>query len=256
MKSKTISEIKKLFEQEEITEEIIQDLKNDERKGVQAILKRYKKQKQKDEQLKEQFMKMTSYEKHFRNDGFNLIAGVDEAGRGPLAGPVVAAAVILPSDFKLYGLTDSKQLNDNQRENFYKTITREAIAYYVSVINNKKIDEINIFEATKLAMTDALNKLEPQPDYALVDAVQLNGLHYPTAPIIKGDQRSITIAAASVLAKVTRDNLMKKIHKEFPHYDFQSNMGYGTKHHIEQIQMHGISPYHRQSFAPVKTTIK
>src|SRR5699024_7599255 len=256
MKNRTVAEIKNLFKQGGIAEEIIQELKNDERKGVQAILKRYERQKQKDEQLKEQFIKMTSYEKHLRNDGFKLVAGVDEAGRGPLAGPVVAAAVMLPGDFKLYGLTDSKQLNDYQREIFYKTIKREAIAYHVSVINNNKIDEINIFEATKLAMTDALNHLDPQPDYALIDAVQLLGLSYPTTPVIKGDQKSISIAAASVLAKVTRDNLMKKIHKEFPRYDFQSNMGYGTKHHIEQIHEHGISPYHRKSFAPVKAAIK
>src|SRR5699024_6526068 len=166
MKSKTISEIKKLFEQEEITEEIIQDLKNDERKGVQAILKRYKKQKQKDEQLKEQFMKMTSFEKHFRNDGFNLIAGVDEAGRGPLAGPVVAAAVILPSDFKLLGLNDSKKLSDATRKRYFSMIKERAISYSVAVIHNDEIDRINIFEATKKAMSKALNQLERVPDYA------------------------------------------------------------------------------------------
>lgn len=256
MEKKSIAELKTLVKQDQLTTDMINLLKQDERKGVQTIIKNYERQQEKDMRLKEQFYEMMSYERECRNQGYRYIAGVDEAGRGPLAGPVVAAAVILPSDFKLIGLNDSKLLNINQREKFFEYIKEQAIAYYVSIVDNQKIDEINIFEATKFAMREALNKLDTQADYALIDAVYLNEFSYPTKNIIKGDQKSISIAAASILAKVTRDHLMKKLHIEYPMYDFVSNMGYGTKKHIEQLQAHGVSPYHRRSFAPVRAAMK
>lgn len=252
---KSIAELRELFRNDELTEERIDQLRSDERKGVQAIINSYEKKKQKEEQLKKQFVNMQAYEHALAKRGFRLIAGVDEAGRGPLAGPVVAASVILPSDFTLYGLTDSKQLNEKQRLNFYHTVKEQAITYNVSIIDNQTIDRMNIFEATKLAMIQSLKALDPQPDHSLIDAVKLTGLNHPTTPIIKGDQKSVSIAAASIIAKVTRDLLMKEIHKEFPSYDFKSNMGYGTKHHVEQIKKRGITPYHRKSFAPVKEVI-
>lgn len=256
MEKKSIAELKELFDQKQFTDELVRELKHDQRKGVQTLLKRYERQQQKEQTLKDEFIKMTVYEQSAWKNGFNLIAGVDEAGRGPLAGPIVAAAVILPADFKLYGLNDSKKLNEKQRNFFYEKIKSEAIAWKVSVVTNQQIDEMNIFQATKLAMTNALNQLKQQPDYALIDAVQLSDLPYQTKEIIKGDEKSISIAAASILAKVTRDQLMKEIHTKFPCYDFQSNMGYGTKYHMEQLKKHGVSPYHRRSFAPVKAALK
>lgn len=256
MNKKSITELKKLFKNNQLSEAMIEQLRVDERKGVQTLIKSYERKKQKEKLLREQFISMMSYERSCYEKGYNFIAGVDEAGRGPLAGPVVAASVILPTDFTLYGLTDSKQLNENKRLEFFNIIKKEAVTYNISVVENQKIDQVNIFEATKLVMSDSLNQLDPQPDYALIDAVKLSGLNYPTTEIIKGDQKSISIAAASILAKVIRDKIMKKIHKEFPNYDFISNMGYGTNHHIKQLKKHGISPYHRKSFAPVREAIK
>lgn len=256
MQKKSIAELKELFKMEQLPETVIDQLRADERKGVQALIKSHERKEQKKKLLIEQFFNMTAYERACYEKGYQLVAGVDEAGRGPLAGPVVAAAVILPADFTLYGLTDSKQLNENQRLHFYNIIKEKAITYEISIIDNNKIDEINIFEATKLAMFNSLNQLQPQPDYALIDAVRISGLNYRTEEIIKGDQKSVSIAAASVLAKVTRDELMKEIHKRFPNYHFISNMGYGTSYHINQLKEHGISPYHRKSFAPVRDAIK
>src|SRR5690625_873122 len=255
MNKKSIVELKRLFSKNELSESMIHQLRKDERKGVQQLIKSYDRKIQKERLLIKQFDKMTAFEKTFYEKGYRFIAGVDEAGRGPLAGPVVAASIILPFDFTLYGLTDSKLLSEQQRLDFYHIIKKKAIAYDVSIIDNHKIDDINILEATKLAMTSSLNQLTTQPELALIDAVELSGLKYPTEAIIKGDQKSIAIAAASILAKVTRDEIMKEIHKEFPNYQFSSNMGYGTSTHITQLRECGISPYHRKSFAPVRDAI-
>jgi len=256
MAKQSIAVIKQLLKSEELNEETLSELKMDERKGVQALLKSYENQRRKERLLEEKFIKMTAYERNAYTNGCNFVAGIDEAGRGPLAGPVVAAAVILPHDFKLLGLNDSKQLNEKTREHFFTIIKEEAISYGISVIDNKKIDEINIFEATKLAMREAFDQLTPQPDHLLLDAVQLNRLPCSAESLIKGDAKSITIAAASILAKVTRDNLMKEIHTEYPIYDFASNMGYGTKHHMDMLVEAGASPYHRKSFAPVRKVVQ
>ena len=190
------------------------------------------------------------YERELYKKGIKLIAGVDEVGRGPLIGPVVAAAVILPKKFKLEGLTDSKKLSEKKREEFYKVIEKEAIAIGIGVIDEKRIDEINIYEATKEAMYEAINNLNIKPEHVLIDAMKLD-LDIPSTSIIKGDLLSISISAASVIAKVTRDHMLYDIDKEYPMYDLKNNKGYGTKKHLEAIKEYGITKYHRLSYKPV-----
>ena len=190
------------------------------------------------------------YEHELWNEGIGLVAGVDEVGRGPLIGPVVAAAVILPHDFYLEGLTDSKKLSEKKRELFYQIIKEKAIAIGIGIIDEKRIDEINIYEATKEAMKDAIRKLEPRPEYILIDAMPLD-IDIPTKSIIKGDFLSVTISAASVIAKVTRDHMLYEMDKEYPMYDLKNNKGYGTKKHLETIKQYGICKYHRLSYKPV-----
>ena len=190
------------------------------------------------------------YEHDLNKQGISLIAGVDEVGRGPLIGPVVAAAVILPKDFTLPGLTDSKKLSEKKREEYYKIIKEKALAIGVGIISEKRIDEINIYEATKEAMTEAINNLSIKPEHILIDAMPLK-LDIPTTSIIKGDLLSISISAASVIAKVERDHMLYDIDKEFPMYDLKNNKGYGTKKHLEAIKEYGITKYHRLSYKPV-----
>ncbi|HAM79374.1 ribonuclease HII [Ornithinibacillus bavariensis] len=252
MKAQSINEIKALFQAGKLKEADILTLKNDQRKGVQQIVSSYEKQLLKEKALEQLFQEMSTYERVSYEKGKYLVAGVDEAGRGPLAGPVVAAAVILPRDFKLLGLNDSKQLSEQKREEYFAVIKEEAISYGIAIIDNQTIDNLNILEATKMAMHKAIGQLQPPAEHILIDAVQLENLHCSSESIIKGDANSISIAAASILAKVTRDRIMKEIDKQYPMYDFRSNMGYGTKAHLEGLQMYGISPYHRQSFAPVR----
>jgi ribonuclease HII len=191
------------------------------------------------------------YEKELNDKGITLIAGVDEVGRGPLIGPVVAAAVILPKNFKLEGLTDSKKLSEKKREELYKIIKEKAISIGVGVISEKRIDEINIYEATKEAMIEAINNLDVKPEHVLIDAMPLD-IDIDTTSIIKGDLLSISISAASVIAKVTRDHMLYEIDSEYPMYDLKNNKGYGTKKHLEAIKEYGITKYHRLSYKPVK----
>jgi ribonuclease HII len=255
MKKQPISELKRLFGEGLLTEEQLTKLKMDERKGVQNLISGYEKQKRKELELEVKYHEMCQLENRARSHGKQYIAGIDEAGRGPLAGPVVAAAVILPSDFKLLGLNDSKQLNEETREKYYNIIIEKAISYGVGIVDNRKIDEINIFEATKLAMMDAIKGLNVSPDHVLIDAVNLKNLTCTYESIIKGDAKSVSIAAASIVAKVTRDRMMKNIHKEYPEYDFVTNMGYGTKTHMEKLKEIGVTPYHRYTFGPVKNVL-
>ena len=191
------------------------------------------------------------YEKIYYKKGYNLIAGVDEVGRGPLVGPVVAACVILPKDYTLEGLTDSKKLSEKKREYFFDIIKKDAIAVGIGIVDNNIIDEINIYEATKKAMTEAINNLSKKPDIVLTDAMKLN-IDVPIVPIIKGDLKSITISAASVIAKVTRDRMMENLDKEYPFYNFKNNKGYPTKDHINAIEKYGILKEHRKTYAPIK----
>ena len=190
------------------------------------------------------------YEKELYKKEKKYIAGVDEVGRGPLIGPVVAAAVILPENFILEGLTDSKKLSEKKREIYYQIIKEQATSIGIGIISEKRIDEINIYEATKEAMIMAINNLSIKPDHILIDAMPLN-LDIPTTSIIKGDLLSISISAASVIAKVTRDHMLYEMDKEYPMYDLKNNKGYGTKKHIEAIKKYGITKYHRLSYKPV-----
>ncbi|WP_144549020.1 ribonuclease HII [Bacillus sp. X1(2014)] len=255
MKQLTIAEIEQRLENIVIeSDPFLLDLFRDERKGVQQLVHRWKKKYAEKQQLKEKFEEMNVYEHNWRLKGFEMIAGVDEVGRGPLAGPVVAAAVILPNDFFLAGIDDSKKLSEKKRLEYDSIIRKEAIAFSISMIHAQEIDEMNIYQATKKAMNTAIASLDPKPDFLLIDAMKLD-IPFPSESIIKGDAKSISIAAASIVAKVARDTLMKEISQTYPVYGFQQNMGYGTKEHIEAIKQHGITSYHRKTFAPVKDFI-
>ena len=190
------------------------------------------------------------YERELIAKGIKLICGVDEVGRGPLIGPVVAAAVILPINYTLDGLTDSKKLSEKKREQFYEIIKKDAVAIGVGVISAKRIDEINIYEATKEAMYMAINNLSVMPEHVLIDAMKLE-LSVPSTSIIKGDFLSLSISAASVIAKVTRDHMLYELDKKYPMYDLKNNKGYGTKKHMEAIREYGITKEHRLSYKPV-----
>ena len=190
------------------------------------------------------------YERELREKGITLIAGVDEVGRGPLVGPVVAACCILPLEFNLDGLTDSKKLSEKKREYFFEEIKKQAISYGIGIVSEKIIDEVNIYEATKIAMKEAINNMSVKPEHILIDAMPLD-LDIPTTSIIKGDFKSITISAASVLAKVTRDRMLVELSKQYPMYAFDENKGYPTKKHLEAIEKYGIIDEHRKSYGPV-----
>ncbi len=195
------------------------------------------------------------FEAEARRCGFRLVAGADEAGRGPLAGPVVAAAVILPRRCRLPGLNDSKQVPEHERERLYGEIADCALALGVGQASAEEIDRLNILEATRLAMGRAILALTPRPDFLLTDALSLPGLSVPQRPIIKGDGLSLSIAAASIVAKVTRDRLMLEYHRQFPHYNFQIHKGYPTPEHLRLLAEHGPCAIHRRSFRPVSETL-
>ena len=192
------------------------------------------------------------FEKELNKQGIKIIAGVDEVGRGPLVGPVVTACVVLPKDYELPGLTDSKKLTKKQREKFYDIIMNDALAVGIGIKDKDVIDEVNIYEATKLAMKEAIDNCNKKVkiEHVLIDAMKLD-INIPTTSIIKGDLKSITISAASVIAKVTRDRMLEELDKVYPMYGFAKNAGYGTKQHIEAIKEYGIIKEHRKTFKPV-----
>lgn len=198
---------------------------------------------------------MLEYEENLYKEGYTLIAGVDEVGRGPLIGPVVCAAVILPVGYFDEGIKDSKKLSEKQREKMYEIIKRDAISIGIGIKDEKVIDEVNILEATKLAMKEAIDNLDVKPEHVLIDAVKLD-IDIPSTSIIKGDDKSESIAAASIIAKVTRDRMLNEMDREFPMYDLKKNKGYGTKKHIEALKTYGPCKYHRFSFNPVKENVR
>ncbi len=202
-------------------------------------------------------MDLYKYENELYNEGYNFIGGVDEVGRGPLIGNVVAACCVLSKDFKLEGLTDSKKLSEKKRNEFYDYIIKHSLAYGIGEVSPSEIDEINIYEASRKAMMIAIGEVKKQIklDYVLTDAMPLPDLDIPSLPIIKGDAKSITIAAASVLAKVTRDRQMYELDKKYPMYDFKSNKGYPTKKHIEAINKYGLIDGYRKTYGPVKEVL-
>lgn len=192
------------------------------------------------------------YENELRSMGINVIAGVDEVGRGPLIGSVITACVVLPQDFVLEGLNDSKKLSEKKRDKFYDVIMDKALAVGIGECNEKEIDELNIYEATKVAMKRAIDEASKKIkiEHVLIDAMPLE-IDIPSTSIIKGDAKSISIAAASVIAKVTRDRMMYELDKKYPMYDLKNNKGYPTKKHREAIEKYGITKYHRLSYGPV-----
>ncbi len=224
----------------------ISRFRGDPRAGVQKLLDKYEKRlaAYRAELLRLDHMML--YERKYEDCG--LVAGIDEAGRGPLAGPVVAAAVILPKDHPILYVNDSKQLSEKKREELYDVITRDAVSYGVGMAGEKVIDEINILQATYLAMKEAFSKLSPKPGVTLNDAVTVPGIPVRQVPIIKGDAKSASIAAASIIAKVTRDRLMLKYDELYPEYGFRSHKGYGTREHVEALKKYGPCDIHRQTF--------
>ena len=249
----TIKEIKEqLASIQRLDDPLLTELEQDSRSGViQAIAKRKREiQKRLDED--ERLEAMLAYEKECYARGMELIAGVDEVGRGPLAGPVVAAAVILPKACKIPGLNDSKKIPKSKHKEIYEAVLQNAIAIGIGVKDNQVIDQVNIYEATKLAMMEAIGQLDPQPQHLLIDAMKLD-LPISQTSIIKGDANSLSIAAASIVAKVTRDQMMEEFDREYPGYDFAQNAGYGTANHLAGLDQLGVTPIHRRSFEPVKS---
>lgn len=197
---------------------------------------------------------MNQYETQLNNNKIKIIAGVDEAGRGPLVGPVVAAAVILPLGYQNDNINDSKKITPKKREIIYELIKRDALSIGISIVDNETIDQINILEATKKAMKEAINNLDIKPEHVLIDAVKLD-LDINSTSIIKGDAKSVSIAAASIIAKVTRDKIMDKLDIAFPEYGFKSHKGYATKKHLEMIKKHGLLDNYRFTFKPINDLI-
>lgn len=245
----TIDSIRKEYQalSENELEIFIKKYENDERQGVQKMILSCRKRMEKAAAEVQRLENMLIYEKKYY-DTCDYICGIDEAGRGPLAGPVVAGAVILPKGLKIPYLNDSKQLSEKKREELYDVIMEQAVSVGVGIVSPERIDEINILQATYEAMREAVGTLSYRPDVLLNDAVIIPELTIPQEKIIKGDAKSLSIAAASVIAKVTRDRMMKAYHELFPEYGFEKHKGYGSKEHIEMIQKIGPCAIHRRSF--------
>lgn len=245
----TIKQIKEYLENRTVSEAIafLMPLKNSGA-SIDKLLDKYYKLQEKNNAELQRLEKMLLYEKQAMEEGYRYIAGVDEAGRGPLAGPVVAAAVILPKGVLIEGVNDSKKLTEAQRERLFDEIKEKALAYGICAADEKCVDEINILNATKRAMAEAISQLKPYPDCILLDAVKLENIPAKQIPIIKGDSLSLSIAAASILAKVTRDRLLVEFDSKYPEYGFSVHKGYGTTQHISAIKKFGICPIHRLSF--------
>ncbi|MCI7274910.1 MAG: ribonuclease HII [Lachnospiraceae bacterium] len=224
----------------------LEQYREDPRAGVQTLVKRAEKAIAALEQEKERVWEMQSFEREYRPCG--VICGIDEAGRGPLAGPVVAAAVCLPENCELLYVNDSKKLSEKKREELFDQIREKAVSYGIGIVGPDVIDEINILQADYEAMRIAVSQLKPQPEVLLNDAVRIPGLSMKQVPIIRGDAKSLSIAAASILAKVTRDRMMAEYDKIYPEYGFAGNKGYGSASHIEALKTYGPCPIHRRSF--------
>ncbi|MCI8872412.1 MAG: ribonuclease HII [Lachnospiraceae bacterium] len=224
----------------------ISKYEEDERAGARKLVQQARNRMEALERERQRIWNLKEYERKYESAG--LVCGIDEAGRGPLAGPVVAGAVILPKDCSILYINDSKKLSEKKREELYEVIMNEALAAGIGMVSPQRIDEINILQATYEAMREAIQKLSLTPDILLNDAVTIPQISIPQVPIIKGDAKSISIGAASIIAKVTRDRLMAEYDKIMPEYGFAKNKGYGTKEHMAAIQLHGPSPIHRRTF--------
>ena len=250
----TTAEVKQLLAQKPVSADLLAQLKIDERKSVQSLLLSYERKCEQQRKLIQKYEEMLYFEKEAWTLGFQNIAGVDEVGRGPLAGPVVSAAVILPRGKQILGLNDSKQVSDKKRKQLLLEIQTYAVGIGIGMASVEEIDTLNIYQASRLAMTRAIGNLSIPCDYLCVDAMNLDA-EIPQKSIIKGDARSVSIAAASIVAKETRDQLMVEYAKEFPGYGFEKHVGYGTKEHLKALKKLGVTPIHRRSFAPVKNLL-
>lgn len=244
----TITEIKKEFDilSDSDPESFIRRFESDERTQVKNLVSRAEKKIAALEKEKARMIKMFEFERRYSD--YSYICGIDEVGRGPLAGPVVAGAVILPKDCDILYLNDSKQLSEKKREELYSVIMEKAVSVGLGFSSHELIDEINILQATYAAMREAVSKLDPAPDLLLNDAVKIPELTMAQVPIIKGDTLSASISAASIVAKVTRDRMMVKYDEIYPEYGFAKNKGYGSSEHIEALKKYGPTPIHRRSF--------
>ena len=225
----------------------IRTYQSDERSGVQKLVQRADKAVNAWQKEEERIDQLSYFERKYGFE-YDLIAGIDEVGRGPLAGPIMTCAVILPKDCRIHGINDSKKLSEKQREELFPILKENAVSYAIGVNPPERIDEINILQATYEAMRFAIEKLEKRPDLLLIDAVHIPEVTIPEVSIIKGDAKSISIGAASILAKVTRDHYMEEMDALYPEYHFRENKGYGTKDHIEALKKYGPCPIHRRSF--------
>ena len=247
----TIKEIEQCFRQADPTPEVLAACQQDARAAVGRLVRRWEREKKERARVEALYR----YEYEAKAQGFELVAGVDEAGRGPLAGPVVVAAVILPLGLYLPKLNDSKKLSAKVRDELYAEIMEKALAVGTGIVDEKTIDRINIYQATINGMYDAIFSLKPQPQQVLIDAVPLDNLPMPSISMIKGDAKSASIAAASIIAKVTRDRMMDLYDKQYPVYGFAQHKGYGTAQHVAAIRQYGPCPIHRCSFEPIRSMI-
>ena len=248
----TISEIREILLGSP-SEEFLAELELDSRVAVKKLLQAYHKRVEKAALERERFHKMLSYERNYYEEGAKLIAGVDEAGRGPLAGPLVIAAVVMPQEFFISGLNDSKQISASKRDKLYDEILQKALSVSVNIVSISNIDELNIYRATQQGMAEVLLHLDKQPDVALIDAMPVEAGDIKTVSLVHGDALSASIAAASIIAKVTRDRIMEKLDALYPAYKFVNNKGYGSKDHMQAIDQDGVTEWHRRSYEPVKS---
>ena len=247
----TIKQVEALFAVQKITEGFLTLCRNDGRKAIGTLVRRYERQQQERQRVAELY----NYERQFWAKGCEFVAGVDEAGRGPLAGPVSVAAVILPHDLYLPKINDSKKLSAKVRDELYDEIMDKALAIKTALVDAKTIDRVNIYQATINGMYESIFGLAQEPQAVLIDAVKLDNLPMVSKSIIKGDAKSASIAAASIIAKVNRDRLMDEYDKQYPEYGFAQHKGYGTAQHIEALKKYGPCPIHRLSFEPIRSMV-
>lgn len=247
--SYSVAQLERLLTASGLSISEIESLRQDERRGVQTIIRRWDRQQREQQRL----LLLQHYERELRSQGYQYIAGLDEAGRGPLAGPVVVAAVILPPDYLLPGLDDSKKIAPKKRQELYAAICRDAVAVTSVIVPVEQIDALNIYQATVWGMKQAVANLSPAPEALLIDAVPLPEVPLPQQALIKGDSLSASIAAASIVAKVERDAIMEDLDRQYPGYGFSGHKGYGTAEHLAALAQLGPAPVHRKSFEPIKS---